>query len=106
MELQTDVSVPTNRQEEEESYSCALYAPTRAASRDIKDEFFTDLEQPLVSIPSDEPYILLGDLNARVGSRRDTDDTWKGVRGPYGYGESNDMGRELLTFLSATEATV
>ena len=84
----------------------SCYAPTRAASRDIKDEFFTDLEQPLVSIPSNEPYILLGDLNARVGSRRDTDDTWKGVRGPYGYGESNDMGRELLTFLSVTKATV
>ena len=57
----------------------SCYAPTRAASRDIKDEFFADLEQALASIPSDEPYILLGNLNACVGSRSDTDDTWEGV---------------------------
>ena len=96
----------TSRRKKDHIHVLSCYSPTRAASQDIKDEFFADLEQALVSIPSDEPYILLGDLNACVVSRSDTDDTWEGVRGPHGYGESNGAGRELLTFLSTTEATV
>ena len=100
------VCLQTGRRKKDHIHVLSCYAQTRAASRNIKDEFFADLEQALASIPSDEPFILLGDLNARVGSRSDTDDTWEGVRGPHGYGESNDAGKELLTFLSTTEATV
>ena len=37
------------------------------------------------SIPSQECYVLLGDLNARVGSRSETDDEWLDERGPYGH---------------------
>ena len=96
----------TGRRKKDHIHVLSCYAPTRAASRELKDEFFADLEQALATVPSDEPYIILGDLNARVGSRNDMDDTWEGVRGPHGYGETNDAGRELLTFLSTIEATV
>ena len=58
----------TGRRKKDHIHVLSCYAPTRAASRDIKDEFFADLEQVLASIPSDEPYILLGDLHAREGS--------------------------------------
>ena len=44
---------------------------------------------------------LYGDFNARVGSRDYPGDQWDGVRGPYGFGELNDAGRELLSFLSS-----
>lgn len=84
----------------------SCYAPTRAASRETKDKFFQDLENALASIPSEEPYIVLGDFNARVGSRNGAHDLWHGVRGPEGYGECNDAGKELLAFLAAQEATV
>ena len=84
----------------------SCYVPTRAASRVTKDEFFQDLERALSSIPSVAPYILLGDFNARVGSRTGAHDLWDGVRGPDGYGETNDAGRELLAFLAAQGATV
>ena len=58
------------------------------------------------TIPSDEMYIMLGDFNARVGSRQGEEDPWGHVRGPHGYGECNDAGRELLTFLSTNEAVI
>ena len=51
-------------------------------------------------------YILLGDLNARVGSRNGTDDPWDRVQGPHGYGETNDAGKDQLNFLSINETTV
>ena len=72
----------------------------------MKDEFFHDLELAFTTIPSGEAYILLGDFNARVGSRMSAHDLWDGVRGPAGYGDTNDAGKELLMFLSAQKATV
>ena len=83
----------------------SCYAPTRAASREDKEAFFQELENFISSVPSGEVYILLGDFNARVGSR-ESDEQWTGVRGPHGYGVANDAGRELLSFLSSHQATV
>ena len=48
--------------------------------------------------------MLLGDFNARVGSRVEEDEWWY-VKGPHGYGET-EAGKELLAFLSSNEATV
>ena len=50
--------------------------------------------------------MLMGDFNARVGSRECVGDLWDGVRGPHGYGVVNDAGKELLSFLSAHQATI
>ena len=41
-----------------------------------------------------------------MGSRTRARDLWDGVRGPNGYGETNDAGTELLTFVAAHKATV
>ena len=84
----------------------SCYAPTRAASRELKDAFFQELGNVLSRVPQDERYVLMGDLNARVGSREHVGDVWDGVRGPHGYGAVNDAGAELLSFLSAHQATV
>lgn len=84
----------------------SCYAPTFAANRTEKDEFFNDLQQILDEIPHEEPYLLLGDFNARVGSRNEKDDMWEHTRGPHGFAEANDAGKELLTFLSLNEATI
>ena len=84
----------------------SCYAPTRAASREVKEAFFQELENIISSVPSGERYILLGDFNARVGSKDSDDEQWSGVRGPHGYGVANDAGRELLSFLSSHQATV
>ena len=65
----------------------SCYAPTWGSSRIVKDEFWDGLDSFLCSVPSGEEWILLGDFNARVGSRVHLDDQWTGVRGPYGVGE-------------------
>ena len=83
----------------------SCYAPTFAASRDEKDAFFDTLQQALSAIPVNECYVMLGDFNARVGSRLEGDMWWY-ERGPHGYGDLNEAGRELLTFLAINEATV
>ena len=44
-------------------------------------------------------YIILGNFNICVGSRKSDDDEWSGVREPYGFGSVN-AGKELLSFLS------
>ena len=84
----------------------SCYAPTRAASREDKEAFFQVLDGFISSLPSRESYVILGDFNARVGSRESEDEQWSAVRGPHGYGVINDAGRELLSFLSSHQATV
>lgn len=51
-------------------------------------------------------YVILGDFNACVGSRQGEEDPWGHVRGPHGYGDYNDAGRELLAFLSTNKAVI
>jgi len=82
------------------------YAPTFAASREEKNAFFDLLQQALATVPDRSCYVVLGDFNARVGSREGDDDTWWHERGPHGHGVLNEAGRELLSFLSINGATV
>ena len=74
----------------------SCYAPTRAASREEKTKFYDSISSILDGFPSTDYYILLGDFNACVGYREQSDDQWSNVKGPHGYGEMNDAGRELL----------
>ena len=41
---------------------------------------------------------MLGDFNARVGSRAVDDDEWWYKRGPHGYGELNDLAEICCLF--------
>ena len=99
------VSLKTGRRKCDQLHVLSCYAPTFAACRSEKDAFFDDLQQAISEIPSTEPFVMLGDFNARVGSRVE-DDEWWYERGPHGYGDLNEAGKELLSFLSANEATV
>ena len=56
----------------------SCYAPTRAAS--TEDNFFNDLDDMLSLSPEEDMYVLLGDFNARVGSREETSEEWSRVR--------------------------
>ena len=47
----------------------SCYAPTYASSREAKDTFYSNLQQALSEIPPFETFVILGDFNARVGSR-------------------------------------
>ena len=65
-----------------------------------------DLQKALDDIPKNEPYIIPGDFNGRVGSRELSDSEWDSEQGPRGLGDVIEAGRELLTFLSINEATI
>ena len=84
----------------------SCYAPTRTASREDKDAFFQELESIIFSVPSGGMYVILGDFNARVGSRDSIDGEWSSVREPHGFESTNDSARELLAFLAQHQATV
>ena len=84
----------------------SCYVPTFAASREEKNSFFDLLQDALSSIPAEECYVIQGDFNARVGFTAVRDDEWWYERGPHGYGELNEAGMELLSYLSTNEATV
>ena len=104
MGLKSALEIGSGRSGRLHMLSC--YAPTFSASREEKDRFFDLLQEALSSIPAEECYVMLGDFNARVGSRDVGNDVWWYERGPHGYGELNEAGRELLSFLSTNEATV
>ena len=78
----------------------SCYAPTFAASREVKHAFMDHLQQAVSAVPPGESFVLLGDFNVRVGSSVEEDEWWY-VRGPHGYGETNEAGKELLAFLSS-----
>ena len=50
--------------------------------------------------------MILGDLNAHVGSRECVGDQWGSARGSHGYGVINDAGIKFPSFLSVHQATV
>ena len=60
----------------------------------------------MLYIPPSECYVIMGDFNACVGSRTSVDEQWAGVRSPHGLKETNEAGRELLSFLAINKATI
>ena len=62
----------------------SCYAPTRLARREDKDQFYDKFDTIISSIPTNDKYVLLGDLNAHVGSREHNGERWDGVRGQAG----------------------
>ena len=57
------------------------YAPTELAETPVKDAFYAALDSTLEALPSHRLTLVLGDLNARVGTARDS---WHGVIGGFG----------------------
>ena len=72
----------------------AAYAPTLKSDDEVKDEFYTNLDRVLHNVNKTDKIILLGDFNARVGSRRDL---WGTALGHHGVGNMNDNGLRLLS---------
>ena len=78
----------------------AVYAPVNppngtSEARAPSDAFYEQLHLTLASAPSRDMTLILGDFNARVGSRASQ---WRSVIGPYGSDEVNENGERLLDF--------
>ena len=72
----------------------SAYAPTLDAEDLVKEEFYSQLDSILSTVPKDDKIILLGDFNARVGRDREL---WTGTIGKEGVGKVNANGTLLLT---------
>jgi len=71
----------------------SAYAPTLDADEDVKAQFYDQLSVLISKVPRTERLVLLGDLNARVGS---CSTAWPGVLGSHGVGVMNDNGQRFL----------
>ena len=69
------------------------YAPTLVSSSESKDQFYGQLDEIIKSSSKDEPLVLLGDFNARVGSDHQS---WPTCIGHHGIGKINENGQRLL----------
>ena len=71
-----------------------------------KQKFMEDLQDAVNEISASDVMLLLGDLNARVGSANGSNDVWRGVRGTHGVGRCNEAGEKLLEFCSLNQLTI
>ena len=71
----------------------SAYAPPMTNPDEVKDKFYDDLDSVISTTPRRDKLILLGDLNARVGTNHQT---WEGVIGTEGVGKCNNNGQGLL----------
>ena len=77
----------------------SVYAPTARAPAGVVQRFMEDLQGTIDKVPSSDVLLLLGDLNARVGtSSVGGDDLWRGVRGRHGVGDCNEAGERFVEF--------
>jgi Reverse transcriptase (RNA-dependent DNA polymerase)/Endonuclease/Exonuclease/phosphatase family len=66
-----------------------VYAPTEQAPDDVKDAFYQQLAHTLNNVKKSDILVLMGDLNAQVGS---SNENWETVMGTHGLGTMNDNG--------------
>ena len=72
-----------------------VYAPTMSNTAEIKEQFYRKLTEVIENIAVEDKLIILGDLNARVGS----DNRIHGpVIGKFGKGNRNSNGEMLINF--------
>ena len=76
---------------------CQIYAPTTEASEATMEGFYNDLQQFINKTPKKDCIVLMGDFNAKVGTRNSHD---AGVIGKFGMGERNERGERLVDFCS------
>ncbi|BHF81796.1 hypothetical protein SprV_0802493000 [Sparganum proliferum] len=71
----------------------SAYAPLMTSADAARDKIYKDLHALLGTVPKADKLIVLGDVNARVGTDHAA---WRGVLGPHGLRGSNDSGLLLL----------
>ena len=72
-----------------------VYAPTENANDEDKDQFYEALQSTVEGIPKHDVLLLMGDMNARVGSNNKDRER---VMGHHGEGDITDNGERLVGF--------
>ena len=69
------------------------YAPIEEADIEDKEEFYSKLQEQLLKVPNHDILIIMGDLNAKIGS----DNTgFERNMGKHGLGTRNENGEKFL----------
>ena len=86
----------------------SVYAPTAKATPNIKQNFFSDLQDTLDRISPSDVLIMLGDFNARVGrlGNISANNDWAGTIGKHGLRERNEASEELLEVCATNQLTL
>ncbi|KAL4707292.1 hypothetical protein ACJJTC_019830 [Scirpophaga incertulas] len=79
------------------------YTPTNAASNETKDNFYSLLTTTLKNIRKQDIVIVMGDLNAKVGTDNSGCERHMGTNGP---GTRNENGELFLEFCQANDLTI
>ena len=72
-----------------------VYAPTNDAEEENKDDFYNRLQSVIDKLPGKDINIVMGDLNAKVGS---DNSHCEEIMGRHGLGEANDNGERFQNF--------
>ncbi|XP_035677191.1 uncharacterized protein LOC118416215 [Branchiostoma floridae] len=75
------------------SKTAQCYAPTNDAEDDIKDEWYEQVQREISKTPQHDMLIIMGDLNAKVGSDNSGRED---AMGRHGCGSINDNGERLV----------
>ncbi|XP_045514082.1 craniofacial development protein 2-like [Pieris brassicae] len=79
------------------------YAPTNTSAEDIKDDFYNALNATLKGIKKQDIVIVMGDLNAKVGS--DNSNCERNM-GKHGLGVRNENGERFIEFCQHHDLTI
>jgi len=77
------------------SFLILVYAPTLSSEDEDKTAFYDQLTLTIVNIPNFDKFVMLGDLNARIGRDHHL---WKGIVGHHCIGKCNATGELSLGF--------
>lgn len=80
------------------------YAPTADAADEDIEAYYEQLDGVVNEILSNEILMVIGDINAKVGST--SDEQLKAIIGPFGLGRRNKRGNRLLQLCQEHSLTI
>ncbi|GFO30355.1 craniofacial development protein 2-like [Plakobranchus ocellatus] len=78
-----------------------VYAPTANSNDEDLDKFYNDLDTAKTNCKSQDPLIIMGDFNAKVGTDKVDD-----IVGKHGLGIRNERGEELIEWCQTNDIIV
>ena len=78
-----------------------VYAPTSNAEEAEVEWFYEDLQDLLELTPKEDVLFIIGDWNAKVGSKETP-----GLTGKFGLGIQNEAGQRLIEFCQENELVI